>query len=174
MHRHGLPLHVRFGMAALAGAIAMPLLAADVPTQHVSLVAPRNGQVELRYAFEGGRLQRVSGLGVRIHYDPTCVRVLRVHDVETSGLVGLDTTPQADAGDADGDPLTTRLMQVAWLDLRGAWLAGQPAPRALLVLDVQPLACARGASDLRVSGTGTAPGVRLQAVPLRLPAPDAR
>ena len=161
-------------LLALLVFVGGPVHADSEATQRVVLVSVGEARVQLRYSFEGSTGRRVAGLGVRVHYDPTCVRVLRVTDAEKSGLVGLAATPQIDASDADGDPRTTRFVQVAWLDLRGDWLAGEHAERSLLSLDIASLPCAQGSSEMRISAIGSAPGVRLQTTPLTVAGPGSR
>ncbi|MDI9569427.1 MAG: cohesin domain-containing protein [Pseudomonadota bacterium] len=65
--------------------------------------------------------QTLTGLGLRIHYDPTKVTFDSFSNVLSSGNPTQDSTPMDDTLDYDNDPATTKYLTIAWSDLNGAW-----------------------------------------------------
>ncbi len=66
--------------------------------------------------------QQLTGLGLRIHYDPTKVTFDSFSNVLSTSKTAQDVTPKDDTLDYDNDPATTKYLTVAWADISsGAW-----------------------------------------------------
>jgi hypothetical protein len=65
--------------------------------------------------------KNTTGLGLRIHYDPTKLTWVGFNNVLATDKMGQDPQPQTDTEDYDNDPTTTKYVQVAWLSVGGTW-----------------------------------------------------
>ncbi len=161
------------GLITLLGLLAAPALAGEqvvTPSASARVVAP--GQpvtIMVGYRTAAPVDDTLSGLGLRLHYDSRQLTFSGVVVDETRALLTQDDSPQADAGDLDGDAATDRAFNVAWLDVDGNWPGIGRAPLTLYRVTFVTTPSFAGSTTLRFSSPGgTAPGHELRADALTL------
>jgi hypothetical protein len=111
----------------------------------------------------------LAGLGLRLHFDSSKLAFSGITVDETRSLLSQDGAPQPDDANLDGDPLTDRAYNVAWLDAEGNWPGIGRAPLTLYRITFVTAPGFTGTTTLRFSSAGgTAPGHALRAQAITL------
>ncbi len=105
---------------------------------------------------------RLTGLGLRIHWDSRQLTFIGLTGVRQAGLVAQGPV-EADTADADGDPQTDSFAQVAWADVDGAWPGTGCTAVKLYTANFTTGAGFTSATAIRFSTTSTAAGYALSA-----------
>ena len=151
-----------FAMLALSCGATWGWAATQVVTvQPSSLQAAPGAEVRcaLQYSVvDGPAAARLSGVGVRLHFDSRRLKFLGFESVLGQGLLGQDEQPAADLKNADRDPGTDKFVQAAWVDVSGDWPRGIALPAQLLTARFLVVGKSAGTTYVRVSSSGTAAG----------------
>ena len=134
---------------------------------HVAVAAGQPFIVRLRYDVSNAEPgTRLSGLGIRIHFDSARLRFLGLENVLDEGKVGEDTQPVDDESDADLDPRTDKMVQIAWLDKQGDWAAREMLPVNLLQARFVVLPGSNSSTVIRLSRSGGPTGTQFRSTPV--------
>lgn len=116
--------------------------------------------IDLNYSAGDATL---TGLGLRIHFDSSKVVFSSFSNVLSSPGFVTQGTPEADAGNQDGDPATDRIVLVAWADVGGGWPGSVPI--RLCTLNFTTSAGFDAATSIRFTATSTAAGYSFSSTP---------
>ncbi len=153
-------------LAVLALAAAAPILAAEVQraTPIPESQTPGAGaavHIDVQYTTSDAN-PRLTGLGLRIHFDSSTLIYAAPSHVLATGLLG-QQEPQPDTFNADGDSSTDRFVLVSWADIAGNWPGTVPA--RLLTLNFTTASTFTGTTTVRFTATSTAAGYTFAATP---------
>lgn len=119
--------------------------------------------IDVGYATLPACDDRLTGLGLRIHWDSSSVELTSLADLLPTALIAQGPVEQ-DNADADGDPATDRFVQVAWADIDGAWPGDGCAGVKLYTAQFRALAGLTGETRIRFSASSTAADHTLAAI----------
>jgi len=114
----------------------------------------------IRYSTANPCSDKLTGLGLRIHWDSSRLAFLGVRGVLAPALAAQGPV-EADSLDADGDPNTDKLVQVAWPDVDALWQGGGCVGVALYTADFQVLVGLSATTHVRFTASSTAAGYNL-------------
>lgn len=162
---------VSVGVAVLAVAAGAPVQAANeqrvTPSPETQTrSAGAAVQIDVQYTTSNAN-PRLTGLGLRIHFDSTKLTYAAPSNVLATGLLGLQE-PQPDTSNADGDSSTDRFFLVSWADIAGNWPGA--VPLRLLTLNFTTAPAFSGSTTVRFSASSTAAGYGFASTPATITA----
>jgi hypothetical protein len=108
--------------------------------------------------------EKLSGLGLRIHYDSSKLTFNGFSNVLATSKIAQDSSPVIDNGNLDGDALTDNYLQVAWADVSALWPnTALPVRLYTINFSVKNDLSEGTISNIRFSAADTAIGYILQA-----------
>lgn len=96
----------------------------------------------------------LTGLGLSVHFDSSVLASARFANVLSTSLVGYDTVPGMDTGNADNIGSTDRLLNIAWADVSSQWPGTLPVK--LFDLEVKAQDSATTSTPVRIGFARTA------------------
>ena len=131
---------------------------------HRLAVAGESVSLSVRYSSANPCSDRLTGLGLRIHWDSARLDLVGLTDLLATGFVAQGPA-EDDLGDADGDPTTDKRLLVAWADPDADWPGQGCNPLTLVSAHFRTRADFSGSTSVGFSATSTAAGYSLSATP---------
>jgi hypothetical protein len=120
-------------------------------------------EFDLNYRTADPQNSRLTGLGLRVHFDSRNLAFVELKNVLPLGYLG-QQAPQADVSDMDADPATDQFVLVSWSDPGGNWPGSEPV--RLATASFRTLLTSVGkTSDVRFSASSTASGYKFVSSP---------
>ncbi len=126
--------------------------------------AAANEAVSVSVLYSADCADRLTGLGLRIHWDSSQLVLDDLAGVLPTALVA-QGPQETDAADSDNDATTDRSVLVAWADMDGEWPGGGCEPVTLYTANFRTLGSFSGATRIRFSASSTPAGYVLAATP---------